>query len=62
MRRELIDEAITALRDGRSPLDRAFLVEHRVTSDECYDLAEAMASGLELGLSFTDMAKGRRRR
>jgi len=42
---ELLKAAAEALDDGRDPLNSAFLDEHGVTLDECYDLAESLAMG-----------------
>lgn len=45
---ELLKAAADALDDGRDPLTPPFLDEHRVTLDECYDLAEWLAVGAQL--------------
>lgn len=45
---ELLKAAAEALDDGEDPLHHAFLSEHEVTLDECYDLAEWMAIGAAL--------------
>jgi hypothetical protein len=42
---ELLKAAADALDDGRDPLATPFLDEHRVTLDECFDLAEWLALG-----------------
>jgi hypothetical protein len=44
--RDLLRLAAEALEDGRDPLSQAFLVEHQVTLDECYNLADAMAAAI----------------
>ena len=56
--RHLQEQAVIALRDGRSPLDHAFLVEHDVTLTEAYDLADAMATAIEFLHSWMDMSTG----
>lgn len=48
--RDLMEKAAEALEDGRNPLDRSFLVEHRVTANECFDLADGIAAGIRLAL------------
>jgi regulator of RNase E activity RraB len=45
-----MEQAAEALEDGRDPLERSFLVEHHVTADECFALAEGMATGIRLAL------------
>lgn len=54
MRRELLDLAADALNDGMDPLSGGFLHEHRVTADECFELAETMAAGLTLMALISD--------
>jgi len=39
---QILDAAADALLEGRDPFDRAFLVEHRVTLDECMNLSDQL--------------------
>ena len=59
--RALLLKAAEALEDGRNPLDRSFLIEHGVTSDECFDLAEGMAAAIRFTDGFIDLSQGKRR-
>jgi hypothetical protein len=45
---ELLNQAAAAMEDGRDPFDLAFLCEHDVTLDECYDMAEWLAIGARI--------------
>ena len=51
---ELIELAAQAMERGESPFDRSFLVEHRVTLDEVYDLSDALAIGARMLLEAKD--------
>ena len=43
--RELLRATVAELRQGEQPLSHRFLVEHEVTLDEAYSLAEWLAIG-----------------
>lgn len=47
---DLLREAAKWLDEGRDPLHESFLIEHNVTLDEAYDLAEHLAIGARLYL------------
>lgn len=59
--RALLLKAAKALEDGRSPLDRSFLIENSVTADECLDLAEGMAAAIRFTDGMIGLAQDRRR-
>ena len=42
---DLLRKAADALDDGRDPLTLPFLSDNDVTLDECYEMAENLASG-----------------
>jgi hypothetical protein len=44
----LLKTAAGALEQGDDPLHVSFLIEHEVTLDECYDLADHLASGARI--------------
>ncbi|MEM9609961.1 MAG: hypothetical protein AAGA99_21250 [Actinomycetota bacterium] len=50
--RDLLRLAVEALRDGESPFHESFLIKHEVTLDEVYDLADFMASSIEIVLTM----------
>lgn len=45
---KLLEAAIAGLRDGRAMPDHEFIVEHDVTLDEAYSVAERLALGARM--------------
>ena len=44
----LLTEASEAFEDMRNPFDTAWLVEHNVTADECFELSSAVSAAIDL--------------
>lgn len=57
---ELVRATAAGLRQGEPPLGHSFLVEHDVSLDEAYDLAEWMATAVEVVLQLDETRAGRR--
>lgn len=57
---ELVRAAARDLRAGIAPLGHEFLVEHDVTLDEAYSLAEWMAVGCDTLLELDKTTPGQR--
>ena len=57
---ELLRSAAADLRKGIAPLGHEFLVEHDVTLDEAYGLAEWMAVGCDTLLELNKTGPGQR--
>ncbi len=55
---ELLPAAARAFEDQRSPFCTEWLVEHKVTSDECYGLLMAISASIDF---FMLMAAPKRR-
>jgi len=55
----LLKATAAGLRVGEPPLGHAFLVEHDVTLDEAYDLAEWLATSIGALLELDRTAPGR---
>jgi hypothetical protein len=45
---ELLKAAAEALENGEDPFALHFLSEHEVTADECFDMADKIASGARI--------------
>jgi hypothetical protein len=52
--REILEAAIVALEAGNDPLSRSFLVDHLVSADECFALADRLALAGRLYLTLID--------
>jgi hypothetical protein len=44
----LLLDAAAALDEGTDPFDESWLIEHRVTLDECFDLSAQLAVGARM--------------
>lgn len=55
----LLEQAGEALEDGRVPLSEWFIHEHDVTLDEAHDLADDMASAIDLYLLMREQLSER---
>ena len=49
-RMNLMREAAKAMEDGRDPLERSFLIEHKVSLDEVFTMSEDIARAVRIYL------------